>query len=471
MTATVTAEGFTRPAGRRSAAAVLSAALLSAAAVAQPPAPPAAAPPAGANTPAAPAPSADEVKARELFAKGQADEALKLLTQAVKANPALVPARVTMARWLLEGNNGQQARMLLEQAAAEDEDHPDVYLTNASIAFAEGRITDALLNCDKALELASSTRWDPDRRKRVQRDARSGLAAAAEARRNWRAAEADLAALLQSDPRNPQVRTRYGRVLFLMGQTDDAFRHLKQAVADDPRLDPAEVTVGTLWSQAGDNAQAEKWMGEAVKAHPKSAKVHRAYAGWLLDQGKTDPALAHLEEAAKIEPTARDTRALRGLAARYKKDYATAVAAFEDLLREYPSDAFVMGNLALSLAESGDATQRRRAVDLAELYQRQNARAADGPAVLGYALLKAGRVDDAERALGAAAQAAGGRIVPDTAYYLARLLNERGKFEDANRLLAGALESKAPFVYRSDAAALAAEIKPKLPPAKPEDKK
>jgi hypothetical protein len=49
---------------------------------------------------------------------------------------------VIAARWCVETKQGQQARLLLEQAAAEEPSHPEVLLTNASFALGEGRVTD-----------------------------------------------------------------------------------------------------------------------------------------------------------------------------------------------------------------------------------------------------------------------------------------------------------------------------------------
>ena len=86
--------------------------------------------------------AADEQKAREAFLAAKLDDALKSLQAAVKANPTLSPPKVTLARWSVETGQGQQARILIEQAAVDDPTHPDVFLTNASFALAEGRITD-----------------------------------------------------------------------------------------------------------------------------------------------------------------------------------------------------------------------------------------------------------------------------------------------------------------------------------------
>jgi tetratricopeptide (TPR) repeat protein len=192
--------------------------------------------------------------------------------------------------------------------------------------------------------------------------------------------------------------------------------------------------------------------------------VHRGYAGYLLDRGRVAAAKTHLDAARKIEPTARETKALIGLVARYEKDLATATAVFEELVREYPNQAFGTANLALVLAESVDANSKRRAVELAEGYVRQNQRTAEAHAIHGYTLLKNDRLADAEKAVMTAASL--GSLTPDSAYFLARVLTQKERIEEAHKVLKDALASQAAFVYRSDAQALFNDLDKRVPPPK-----
>ncbi|MGL6094550.1 MAG: tetratricopeptide repeat protein, partial [Fimbriiglobus sp.] len=191
---------------------------------------------------------------------------------------------------------------------------------------------------------------------------------------------------------------------------------------------------------------------------------HRAYAGFLLDDGRPDGAAAYVDSATKLDPTGRDTAALRGLLARYRKDYPTAEATFELLVKERPDDAFPAWNLALALAGGTDETKHKRAVAIAEAEVRRNPRSGEGYAVLGWCYYRAGRIEEADKALGQAAAA--GRVQPDTAYYMARLLADKGKEAEAQTLLRGAVGGRGPFAYRPDAVAMLAELDKKLPPKK-----
>lgn len=418
-----------------------------------------------AGQPAKPVVSPEEQKARDLFQAGKFDDALKELEKAAKADPKLPPPRVTLADLFYRAGQGQAARVQIEQAVADNPRHPAGYLLNGSFAFGEGRLTDAALSCRTALELAADPRWDPDQRKKYARDARLGLASVFEARRDWAAAKENLAAVLNDDPKNTGVRQRAAAATFHLGFPEQALADFQAAAKDDPSADPPELQMARLWGTKDDAAKAEDWLKKAVSANEKNPKAALAYAGWLLDAGKPDAAKPYVEAATKLEPKARDTLAVKGLLARYLKDFPVAEDAFEALAREFPNDPFAAWNLALVLAESADATKRRRAVDLAESEVRKNPKSAEAFAVLGWCLYRSGRADDAEKALAAAGST--GTVSRDLAYFTARVLADKGKFAEARKLLTDAAAAKGAFPYRTDAAALLAEVAKKAPPEEP----
>jgi tetratricopeptide (TPR) repeat protein len=278
-------------------------------------------------------------------------------------------------------------------------------------------------------------------------------------------AKIHLTALLEADPKNPQYRVLLARTNFQLNKPDDAFTELQTARKDDPTLDPPELMMGKLWAEKGDFTKADDWLNKASQAYPNVANVHRGYASYALDRGRLDVAKTHIAAAAKMEPNNRDTKVLQGLSARYAKDYAGAAAVFEEVVKEHPNFAFATANLAIVLCELADANPKRRAVELAELYVRQNPRMAEAYAVYGYTLLKNERVADAEKSLLQAASL--GALSPDAAYMLARLFHQQSKFEDAHKVLKDALTAQGAFVYRADAQALFSELDKRVPVKKP----
>jgi tetratricopeptide (TPR) repeat protein len=376
---------------------------------------------------------------------------------------------VLLASWFLLAERGKEARITLERFTAEDPKHPDGYLLNANFAFNEGRITDSILSCQAALQFAADARFDAELRKRFVRDARQGLAACFEQRGDMSSLKEQLTGLLNDDPKNGQLRGRLAAATFHTGKPEEAFAEFQKAFTDDPAVDPPELRIAQLWTGKGERDKAEDWLKKAISAHATNPKTHRAYAGFLLDEGKIDAAQLYLEAALKHDPKARESAALQALMVRHKRDYAAAEVAFELLHKDAPGDPFALGNLAIVLMESKDEKKMTRAVELAESLVKQNNRAADAYAVLGYCYFKAGRVDDADKVLGTAAST--GQVGLDTAYYLALVLNEKKKYPEAQKILTEAVGARGAFVYRAEAKALLTEVAKKVPEKKDEPKK
>jgi Tfp pilus assembly protein PilF len=413
-------------------------------------------------------PAADEQKAIEQFRGGRLDDALETLKLAANANPQLPPARVLFADLFFKSGNSGRARQELEKAAAEDPAHPDVLALNGTYAMNEGRLTDAVLSFEAALKGADSPRWTAAQQKRFVRAARLGLAQAYQARGDYKAARGQLVAALADDPKNGPLRQQAAVAAFLAGSPDVAQTELAAAYADDKTVDPPELILARLWSGKREQAQAEDWFKKAVAAHPQSGKAARGYAEWLLDRGRSADAGPYLEAAAKLDPTAPETAALLGMAARYRKDWAAAEKIFEGLSRDAPGNPFYGWNLALVLAEQDDPKKRDRAVQLAEAVRRQYPREAEGMAVLGWCLFRAGRTDEAAQAFQQRTNA--GAFGADTAFFIAKLLEARNQPAEAQRLLREAVAQTGPFVYRKDAEGLLAELDKRFPPKKDEKK-
>ena len=84
---------------------------------------------------------------------------------------------------------------------------------------------------------------------------------------------------------------------------------------------------------------------------------------------------------------------------------------------------------------------------------------------------KADRKTDADSAMGSALQAAGSNVSPDTMYFLANILEWKGKGVEARDALKKALDSKAAFVYRKDAEEMHKRLLAKFPEEKKDEKK
>ena len=144
--------------------------------------------------------------------------------------------------------------------------------------------------------------------------------------------------MLVAEPKNAQLRGKYGVAQFVSGKVEEAIAEFATAFKDDPTADPPELQMARLWEKRPDAAKADEWYAKAMTAHPKNAQGFREYAGWLMNTGRLDEAKAPLDAATSLEPDARNTLALRGLFARYRRDFPTAEVAFDKMYRESPRE-------------------------------------------------------------------------------------------------------------------------------------
>jgi Tfp pilus assembly protein PilF len=391
--------------------------------------------------------------------EGRAEEALALIKEKSAMHPEWPPSHLILAKLLFGANQVAAGRRALEQAAAYAPDHPDVYLTLGELALSEGRLSDARLNFENALKLSDSLRGDPDKIRAGRCTCLAGLATVNEAREDWKGAEARLNAWLALEPKQGRARQRLGRALFLLDKAESAFAALTQGVKDDPSLEPAAVSMALLYARKGDAKKAGEWFDYARKLEPKSARVRYEHATWLLEQGRAQDARAEIDEAVKLEPGSKDVQKIQGLIAWHLHDLAGAEKIFELINRDSPADPLAANMLALVLVEQDDRAKRERGRQLAEVNTVQFPRSHEALATLGWALYQTGRPELAEEKLRAAVS--GARITADIAYFLARVLvdnsrsgADKGKTDDARKLLETTTKQPGAFAHREDAVAL-----------------
>jgi tetratricopeptide (TPR) repeat protein len=425
-------------------------------------------------------------EAGKLLLQGKVEDAQKKLDEAKKNDKDLPPARLMLARLMMRIRDYQpRVHAAIELAIKENPDHPVCFLDNASLALNEGRVTDAILNCERALQLATAGKnWTPKQKKDATERAHATMAAAYEAREDWEAARNQLQALLAKDmePTNPQYRARLAQALFFIdpaGKESEARAELRQAIADDlkaqaakkaegrkPTLEAASVSLARFWARKGDNAKARERYEEAVKADPKDERAHIAYSDFLMQQNDFDRAKLEIEEAAKLKPDDAEVMKFQGLLCRVQKvkDYPKAEEVFKKILDKNPDDTYSRNQLALVQADQASTAKQTQAIQNAELNVKANQKAPDAWATLAYVYYKAGNIGEAQKALQQALSASNGQMSADMAYFVALILQD-GDREKAKAILkeATSVSTKGLFVYKQEATDLYNKLE-KLPP-------
>jgi Tfp pilus assembly protein PilF len=396
--------------------------------------------------------------AGKLLLQGKPDEALKKLETARNNNKDLPPAKLMLARLMMRVRDYQpRVHAVIEEAIKETPDHPVCFLDNANLALAEGRVTDCILNSERALQLAESGKnWTEKQKKDVTERAHANMASAYESRADWSAARAQLDALLKADATNPQYRARLAQAIFFMDpekKESDARTELMQAKKNDKdnKLESPAVSLARFWARHGDNPKARERFIEAAKAEPKNAKVLVAYADFLMQQNDVNGAKMQIDEALKAPKTDDvEVEKFQGLIARAQKKYDEAEAIYRKLIDKNPDDAFSRTQLALVLVDQAAEAKQKLGVQYAKLNAEANQKAPEALSTFGYALCKTGNLGEGAQLIQAALNASNGQMTPDMAYMVAYCLKDKDP-EAAKKILKEAATARGLFIYKQEA--------------------
>ncbi len=386
------------------------------------------------------------------FRNGDIDGARALLVAACKKHADLPPADVIMAQLFASVGQLDQAIRSLESALKESPNDPEAFVILADLEFRGGRITAAKFLYSQAEQLLKDFKGTARRKKLILQRMCSGMAGLAENAEDWPTAQKYLETWLKEDPDNVNALHRLARALFQQNKTDEAMEKLRAAKkANDQVLTP-EATMAQFYEAAGQREQAAKMMVAALTAEPKNVQTRLAAAQWAFDTEQYDQAKSQVEIALKLDPDSFQAKMLAGLVAYFMKDYKAAESYFESAHLQSPSNFAALNNWALALAEQDEEAKKRKAFEVAQIGVQAFGNVAEAWSTYGWVLYRLGRLNEADQALGRAA--ASGQLSPDTAFYIARVMVDRGQTDRAKELLKQALQTKRPFSKRQEAEAL-----------------
>lgn len=95
---------------------------------------------------------------------------------------------------------------------------------------------------------------------------------------------------------------------FRTRHAEAALRAAEGGLEVDPLNVPCLVLRGLALGRLGRHDEAEAAYCDAIALEPEAAHAHAAYGGFLMGRGRLGPALAALQEAARLEPGSRLNR-------------------------------------------------------------------------------------------------------------------------------------------------------------------
>ncbi|NDC63602.1 MAG: hypothetical protein EBZ59_06360 [Planctomycetia bacterium] len=384
-----------------------------------------------------------------------------ILERVKSNNPKMPPPGVMMSMLWLSVNQLAPARAELEDTVVKFPKDPEPYLMMGDLAFQDRRITDADVLFGKATQLTAEYTDNAKRRRDFEIRCNAGSAAVAEARKLWDVAQKHLQAWLDLDPDNASAHQRMGIVLFQLNKQTDALAQFREAKKLDEKAVQPELAMARLYDDAKKRDTARNLVEAAVKAAPKDPSVLLAAAQWYLGQNDLDSAKAISESALSLDPKSLEGKVVRGAIARVSRDYKTAERYFNDAHVQSPGNFPASNSLALVLIEADDKEARQRALEMAEVnvaMNRENSpQQVNALTTLAWVYYKLGRREDAEKILAQITQ--NNALTTDGAYYVSKLLADRGEKDRARKILEEVLANEPMFATRPDASDLLAKLK------------
>ena len=252
----------------------------------------------------------------------------------------------------------------------------------------------------------------------------------------------------------------------------EAYDEFQAAVKLDSQMMNADVMMGQMYEDAKNSAQAAKFIQAAVKKNSQNLKVMLDATMWAMMTNRLTDAQSYADSALKIDSKSVDAQVLRGEIARMNGDMKTAESLLEQAHLQAPSNLNAANQLAIALADQNDAGKRQRALELAQMNLRVSSQGNQiNPAALStlaWVYYRMGKASEAEQLVGKILQ--GGVLNADIAYYAARILQDRGRVDDAANLLEASLRSSAPFIQRQNSVDLLKQLSAKKAETKPAGK-
>ena len=384
-----------------------------------------------------------------------------LMERARSNNPKLPPPGVMMSVLWLGVNQLVPARAELEDTSVKFPGDPEPYLMLGDLAFQDRRITDADVLFAKANELTKAFTENTKRKRDFEIRCHAGSAAVAESRKQWEVAQTHLQGWLDLDPDNSSAHQRLGIVLFQLTKPKEALEQFREARKLDDKAVHPELAMARLYDDAKQRDVAKKLIAQAVESSPQDPTVLLASAQWYLGQNDLVAATTNVEKALKLDPKSLEGKVVRGAIARVSRDYKTAEKYFNEAHVQSPGNFPASNSLALVLVEADDKESRQRALETAEanasMHREGSPNQINALTTLAWVYYQLGRKEDAEKILTQITQ--NNQLTTDGAYYVAKLLADRGEKDRARKILEEVLANDAMFAARPDATDLLAALR------------
>ena len=222
---------------------------------------------------------------------GDHDKAKNAFSKALKLDPRLLEARLHMVFIYLTGGQKQRARTEADALREEYPNDPGVHFVRGVVARLDGDYEKALRSFDRMVRMNPAERV---------------LASYNRARifmyqRAYEEAARELAEGAELEPEHPVIKVFTARVLYYMGQVDEAAKILQRVLQHHPQMDGVRPILAICMSAQGHHTKANEQLTPKVR---QVAEGDYDISYWLasayLLQGRQVEALRWLETAITL---------------------------------------------------------------------------------------------------------------------------------------------------------------------------
>jgi tetratricopeptide (TPR) repeat protein len=165
---------------------------------------------------------------------------------------------------------------------------------------------------------------------------------------------------LRHNPNSWTSHNNLGCIRAEQGRMDEAMNHFQASLKLNPQNAATHANLGRALALQKDFTGAENQLEVALALKPSDAEINQIFAQILLDEGKTDRALDHQQEAAAKAPTA-EAFVLLGRIYQMNRNFADAEQSYRQAIQKNPNNVEALNNLAWILATSLDPKLRNGA--------------------------------------------------------------------------------------------------------------
>jgi tetratricopeptide (TPR) repeat protein len=246
---------------------------------------------------------------------------------------------------------------------------------------AAGRITEALANYDKALQLK------PDYAKACYNKGESML------RMGQVAAALDLFdRALRITPVYFKALKAKGDALAQAGRSDAAIAAYEEALKLQPDDSGAANNLGNALLGAGRAAEAIELFQAALRVDPRDAKAHNNLGYAFSRVGRVEMAVEHFAAAVRLEPDSAEAHASYAVALARVGRLTDAIGEYRRVITLKPDDVVAYYSLGNTYARTGEWLQAVAAYQGALKYRPEHPEVHNN---LGTVLRRLGRLDEA----------------------------------------------------------------------------